>query len=191
MPFDLIVVGTSLGGLAALSTLLSALPPDFGVPIAVVQHRSVESQELLAPELRRQTRLRVSEPQDSEPIQPGWVYIAAADYHLLVEPGMFRLSTEGPVNYARPSIDVLFKSAADAYGDGTLGVVLTGASNDGAAGAARIKREGGTLLVQAPEEAESPVMPRAALQAASVDAILTLSEIRSYLTNLSTGTRSL
>lgn len=181
---EIVVVGTSVGGLAALRTLLDNLPIDFVVPIAVVQHRGVESKEFLLRGLRRYTTLPLREPCDKEPIQPGRIYIAPADYHLLVEPGEFRLSTEGPVNYARPSIDVLFESAADAYGSGTLGVILTGANADGARGAAHIKRAGGLVLVQNLEEAECPVMPRAVLSATAVDGILFLREIGACLGNL-------
>jgi two-component system, chemotaxis family, protein-glutamate methylesterase/glutaminase len=184
MGCEIIVVGTSLGGLLALGALLENLPADFGLPLAVVQHRSVESEATLLRALRRHTALRLLEPLDQEPILPGSIYIAPADYHLLVERGAFRLSTEGPVHYARPSIDVLFESAADAYGNGTVGIVLTGANGDGARGASRIKEKGGLVVVQAPEEAECPVMPRAVLQVISVDYVLPLSGISSYLASL-------
>jgi two-component system, chemotaxis family, protein-glutamate methylesterase/glutaminase len=183
MNCDIIVIGTSLGGLTALGTLLKDFPADYALPIAVVQHRSVESKSLLR-ELRRQTTLRVEEPSDLEPIAPGHLYIAPADYHLLIESRKFRLSTEGPVHYARPSIDVLFESAADAYDSRTVGVILTGANGDGARGSASIKKAGGVVVVQDPEDAECPVMPRATLNATTVDYVLPLQKIRSYLVGL-------
>jgi two-component system, chemotaxis family, protein-glutamate methylesterase/glutaminase len=183
MDYDIIVVGTSLGGLVALNALLRDLPVDFALPIAVVQHRSVESNTLLR-ELRRHSPVRIEEPSDKDPIRPACVYIAPADYHLLVEAGEFRLSTEGPVRYARPSIDVLFESAADTYENRTLGIILTGANADGAWGSTRIKQAGGVIYVQSPEDAECPIMPRATLNATPVDRVLPLSEIRSYLVSL-------
>jgi two-component system chemotaxis response regulator CheB len=180
MRFKIVVVGASLGGLHALEAILSALPEDFPLPVAVVQHRSVLSGEAWVHVLQRHSRLKVREPLDKDPIQPGRVYIAPPDYHLLVDDGAFALSTDEPVLFARPSIDVLFESVADAFGSGTIGVVLTGASEDGARGAARIKRRGGYLVVQDPETAESPVMPRAAL-AAQPDQVLPLGEIGAFL----------
>lgn len=188
MDSDIIVVGASLGGLSALGVLLKDLPADFALPIVLVQHRSVESNTLLR-ELRRLTNLRVEEPSDKDSILRGYLYVAPADYHLLVEPTEFRLSTEGPVHYARPSIDVLFESAADAYGSRTVGVILTGANGDGSRGSARIKQAGGILVVQNPEDAECPIMPRAALNATPADKVLPLPEIRSYLLSLTTDRR--
>jgi len=182
---SLIVIGTSLGGLTALEAVLTALPRDFPLPVAVVQHRSTDSGTTYVRVLQRHAALKVREPEDKEPIQPGYLYVAPPDYHLMVEDGAFALSTEGPVLYARPSIDVLFVSAADAYGEGVVGVVMTGASSDGARGAAKIKEAGGLLLVQEPGTAESPIMPRAALSAATPDWVLPLSEIGPQLLQLS------
>jgi two-component system chemotaxis response regulator CheB len=181
---EIIVVGTSVGGLAALERLLQCLPADFSVPIAVVQHRSVGSGEIMLRELRRYTTLRLDEPFDKEPVSPGRIYLAPADYHLLLEAGEFQLSIEAPVNYARPSIDVLFESAADAYGRRTVGIILTGANSDGALGAARIKQAGGVVIVQNPDEAECPIMPQAAINSTPVDSVLSLSEICNYLGNI-------
>ena len=175
--YEIVVIGTSWGGLAALETVFRGLPDDFNLPIAVVQHRGVLSTERLAATLRRFTALPVQDTQDKEPIVPGRIYLAPPDYHLMVEPGAFALSTEAPVWYARPSIDVLFESAADTYGPRVIGVVLTGASQDGAQGAAHIKARGGRMIVQTPETAESPVMPAAAITAARIDWILPLAEI--------------
>lgn len=184
MKYEIVVIGTSLGGLAALETLFADLPRDFSLPIAVVQHRGVLSTESLSVTLRRHTSLRVRETQDKEEILPGHIYMAPPDYHLMVEPGAFALSTEAPVLYARPSIDVLFESAADAYAERVIGVVLTGASQDGAEGAACIKARGGCVIAEAPETAVSPVMPAAAIAATKVDWILPLPEIGPMLAAL-------
>ncbi|HLK57259.1 MAG TPA: chemotaxis protein CheB [Chthonomonadaceae bacterium] len=185
MGFDIVVIGTSTGGLMALEILLSGLPRNFALPIAIVQHRSVDSGEMLCIILRRHSRLPVLEPHDKEAILPGRVYMAPPDYHLMVEEGAFALSTEGPVSYARPSIDVLFESAADAYRAGVIGVVLTGANQDGARGAVRIKARGGVVVVQDPATAECPVMPQATQERVAVDWTLPLEEIVSCLVRLS------
>lgn len=182
--YEIVVVGASWGGLAALETIFPGLPADFCLPIAVVLHRGVLSTERLASTLRRHTALAVRETQDKEEILPGHIYLAPPDYHLLVEAGAFALSTEAPVWYARPSIDVLFETAADAYPGGVLGVVLTGSSQDGAAGAAHIKARGGRVIVQSPETAASPVMPQAAIEAKAADWILPLAEIGPMLAAL-------
>ena len=184
MPYDLIVVGTSMGGLAAIQTFLMGLPADFEPPIAIVQHRSVESTDLMTRILRRYTTLALREPHDKEPIEKGCVYIAPPDYHLMVEPDGFALSTEGVVTYARPSIDVLFDSAADVYKNRLIGIVLTGANHDGAHGATRIKQAGGIVIVQHPATAESSAMPKAAIKAAKVDFVLGLSEISQCVAKL-------
>jgi two-component system chemotaxis response regulator CheB len=131
--------------------------------------------------LQEVTSLPVREVEDKERIVPGFIYVAPADYHLLIDVGTFALSTDAKVNKARPSIDMLFESAADAYLARVVAVILTGASVDGAAGAARIKAKGGTVVVQDPATAEAPVMPRAALEACLPDRVLTLDAIASYL----------
>lgn len=184
MPYRLVSIGASLGGLRALETLLQALPPDFPIPIAVVLHRRPGSDGALRSILQRYTRLRVREPNDKEPIERGRLYIAPPDYHLLVEGNSFALSTEGPVSFARPSIDVLLESSADAYGPELVAVVLTGANHDGAAGAARVKAQGGVLLVQHPDTAECAVMPKAALAAAAADQVLPLEGLSACLARL-------
>jgi len=183
MRSEIIVMGASAGGLAALGTILGILPSNFALPIVVVQHRSTDSRGLVR-EMRKYTALNVREPNDKEPVRRECLYLAPADYHLLLEPGEFRLSTEGPINYARPSIDVLFQSAADAYGSRTVGVVLTGANSDGTEGAATIKHARGIVVVQNPDEAQCPFMPRSVLNAVRVDHVLSLEEIGSYLVSL-------
>lgn len=175
----LVVVGASLGGLAGLRVLLAGLPREWLVPIAVVQHRVRDADDLLALALQEACPLRVLEPRDKEPLREGHVYLAPGDYHLLVEGDHLALSTEAPVLHSRPSIDVLFESAAEARGPGVVGVVLGGASGDGARGAARIKARGGAVVVEDPDEAEAPAMPRAAL--ASADEVLPLAAIPAWL----------
>ncbi len=182
--FDLIVVGCSLGGMRALETILSAIGPDFPLPIAIVQHRHRQSSERLPEFFRRSTKLRVVDVEDKQHIKRGCVYLAPADYHLLVERGAFSLSVDAAVAYSRPSIDVLFESAADAYTDRLIGVVLTGANADGSRGAKRIKSRGGFLVVQDPATAEAPAMPAAAIAAARVDRILPLDRIGPFLLEL-------
>ncbi len=182
--YELIVIGCSMGGMHALQTIFSALPKNFPVPIAVVQHRYRTSNEGLPEFLRRCTNLDVVDTTDKERLKPGTVYLAPANYHLLVERGELSLSVDEAVAYSRPSIDVLFESAADAYGGGVIGVVLTGANADGARGAARIKNRGGFVLVQDPTTAESPAMPQAAIAATRVDRILPLDRIGPFLVEL-------
>ena len=184
MFFDLIVVGASWGGLDALTVLVRALPQDFAVPVVIVQHRGPDAESFLSGLLQQWTGRKVLEPEDKDPIEPGHIYVAPANYHLLVERGELSLSVDEAVAYSRPSIDVLFESAADAYGPGVIGVVLTGANADGARGALRIKSRGGFVIAQDPETAESPAMPRAAIETARVDRILPLDRIGSFLVEL-------
>jgi two-component system, chemotaxis family, protein-glutamate methylesterase/glutaminase len=182
--YELIVIGCSMGGMAALQTIFAVLPADFPLPIAVVQHRYKTSNEGLPAFFRRHTRVDVVDSTDKEWIKPGTVYLAPANYHLLVERGELSLSVDEAVAYSRPSIDVLFESAALAYGPAVIGVVLTGANADGAKGAARIKSRGGFIVVQDPATAESPAMPQAAIDATRVDRILPLDRIGPFLVEL-------
>ena len=184
MDYGIVLVGTSYGGVAALQEVLPGLAPGLRVPVVVVQHRIRDEDGGLCEVLRDHSRLPVVEPNDKEAVEGGRVYLAPRDYHLLVEDGRFALSVDAPVTYARPSIDVLFESAADAYGEGAIGVVLTGANSDGARGLAKIKERGGFTVVQDPEEAESRAMPAAAAAAAKVDRVLPLREIAPLLNGL-------
>ncbi len=151
----------------------------------VAQHRHRRSSDALPEYFRRQTDLKVVDAEDKQWIEPGHVYLAPADYHLLIERnggrGELSLWVDEAVRHARPSIDVLFESAAEAYGDRLLGIVLTGANDDGARGAARIKVLGGMVVAQDPATAEAPAMPRATIEAAQVDRILRLEEIAPFL----------
>ena len=178
--FRMVVVGVSAGGLHALRTLVRGLPADFDLPVAIVQHRSKDS-ELLCELLQECACIPVAEVTDKEEALPGRVYVAPPDYHLLAEEGFFSLSTDDPVRYSRPSIDVLFASASDVYGPDLVGVVLTGANADGARGLRRIVDRGGYAVVQDPESADVKVMPRAAIAAVPEACVLPLDEIGPHL----------
>jgi two-component system chemotaxis response regulator CheB len=185
---ELIVIGCSLGGMHALERVLGALPADFGAPIAVVQHRHKASNEGLPAYLRKHTVLKVFDADDKQWLEPGHVYLAPANYHLLIEKGEISLSVDEKVAYSRPSIDVLFESAADAYREKLVGVLLTGSNADGAQGAQRIKQQGGFMVVQDPATAEAPAMPQAAIDATRVDRILPLERIGPFLVELCRAT---
>jgi two-component system chemotaxis response regulator CheB len=190
MDISLVAVGTSYGGLQALGVILAGLPAEFAPAVAVVQHRSRDSDETLARLLQDHSRLAVREVDDKEPIVGGTVFIAPPDYHLLVEDGAFALSTEAPVAYSRPSIDVFFESAAEALGALAVGVLLTGANADGAAGLRKIKQHGGYAIVQDPETAVAPAMPAAGIAAGPVDAVLPLERIAEHLVALASSRRA-
>lgn len=176
----MIAIGCSRGGLDAMQEILPHLPADYDIPLAVVQHRAKDSTPLLASILQRHSSLPVVEPDDGSEVSPGMVFLAPADYHLQVEVGgYFSLSVDAPVRYSRPSVDVLFESAAEAFTTDVIGMILTGANDDGAAGARAIRNAGGVVIVQDPSTAESPEMPRAALDAA--DHVLGLREIGEFL----------
>jgi two-component system, chemotaxis family, protein-glutamate methylesterase/glutaminase len=187
----LVVVGSSWGGADALRRLLRTLSPGCGACLVIVNHRR-PGPSPLARTLDRDSPWRVVDAEDKDPLASGVAYLAPGGYHLLVEPGRLALSTEGPVRYSRPSVDVLFESAADAYGAELTGVVLTGNNDDGAAGLARIAVLGGTAVVQDPATAERPAMPAAALAATPGALVLPLEEIGPFLDHRcgSPGTRS-
>jgi two-component system, chemotaxis family, protein-glutamate methylesterase/glutaminase len=179
-----VVIGTSWGGLHALHQVLDALPADLPAAVCVVQHRSPDDEEgALAGLLARRCALPVRDADDKEELRDGEVLIAPPDYHLLVEPGAVALSVDEPVRFSRPSIDVLFNSAADAYRERAIGVVLTGANADGSQGLARIRARGGHAIVQDPATAERAEMPLAAL--AATDAIVVpLDELGARLSHM-------
>ncbi|HEV7992453.1 MAG TPA: chemotaxis protein CheB [Gemmatimonadaceae bacterium] len=185
--YDLVVVGTSWGGLAALRTLVAGLPDSFQMAVTLVQHRHKDSDHLLRTLLQERSALEVCEVEDKMPLEHGHIYVAPPDYHTLVEPGHFSLSTDAPVRYSRPSIDVTFSSAADSYGHRTVGIVLTGANADGADGLRRISDRGGLALIQDPETAESKPMPEAARRAVPRARVMSLSGIVDYLSSLPAG----
>jgi two-component system chemotaxis response regulator CheB len=179
-----VVVGASWGGLHAVGRLLGGLPADFGLPLAVVLHRSSDGEELLCELLSRASPLLVQEAEDKAPLAPGCARIGPRGYHLLVEDGHVALSTEAPVHHSRPSIDVLFESAARAYGPTAIGVVLTGSNDDGAEGLRALRRRGAFAIVQDPAGAERGEMPAAALATAGADAVVALDDVAPLLREL-------
>ena len=185
--YELVVIGTSWGGLSALRELVGGLPRNLELPLVVVPHRHRQSEDLMTSLLQDWTSLHVREIEDKAAIARGTIHIAPADYHVLVEDGHFALSTDAPVNYSRPSIDVTFASVADVFGDRSVGVILTGANADGAQGLKRIADRGGLALVQLPATAESPLMPDAALRSVPEARVLTLAEIAATLGSLPAG----
>jgi two-component system chemotaxis response regulator CheB len=185
MTYEVIAIGASWGGLHAVGTLLEGIPTELDQAIVIAQHRSAESARGgLEALLQRHIARPVSEPHDKEAVEPRRVYVAPADYHLLVDGPRFALSIEGRVQFARPSIDVLFESVAEAYRERAIGIVLTGANEDGAAGLAAIKQNGGVGIVQDPRTATKKTMPEAAIAASRADAVLPLEEIAPFLYGL-------
>ncbi len=186
-PLKAVVIGASAGAVQALLTILPALPASFVLPVLVVVHVPPDRDNVLVSLLQAKCRLTVKEAEDKEPLVGGTVFFAPSDYHLLVETdGTLAISTDEPVNYSRPSIDVLFESAADAFGEALVGVVLTGANHDGAAGLRAVTQAGGTAIVEDPNFAHSRAMPLAALEASPGAAIMTIDAIASYLSSLGT-----
>ena len=187
--YRVVVIGVSAGGIAALGQLLPRLPADFPLPLVVVQHIHPSGGDYLPSSLDGRCALAVKQADEKEALRPGTVYLAPANYHLLIEAdATLSLSLEGPVRYARPSADVLFDSAVEAFGGRVVGVVLTGANDDGAAGLKRIKEAGGAALVQQPESAECDAMPRAALEATPVvDGVLDLEGLAERLVELASA----
>jgi two-component system, chemotaxis family, protein-glutamate methylesterase/glutaminase len=175
--YEIVVIGVSIGALNAMKTILGQLPSGFPLPIVIVIHRERFSDETLQILLAGFGNLPVIEPEDKDDFKPGTIYIAPPDYHLLFEEKHFSLSKDLPVNHARPSIDVLFESAAETFGSMAIGVILTGSSKDGAKGLAAIKKAGGLCIVQHPYEAESNILPTAALTLVPDAEILKLEEI--------------
>ena len=184
--YDLVAVGASLGGVTALRVLLAGLPAAFPTPLAIVQHRGaegggVDGDSALATLLSEGTSIPIVEPTDREPIRPGVAYLAPPGYHMMVEPGFLTLSIEAPVSFARPSIDVLFETAAEAYGRRLAAILLTCSSEDGAAGMLAAARRGGLTIVEDPVSAHSPVAGRSALALTSVHHVLPLDRIAGVL----------
>lgn len=177
-----IVIGGSVGAIEALSVILGSLPHEYPLPLFVVVHLPPDRKSGLTELFAARCQIQVKEAEDKEPIRSGTVYFAPPNYHLLVEPDFrLSLSSDEPVLYSRPSIDVLFESAADAYGNGLVGVILTGANNDGANGLRAVCEAGGTALVQKPETAEASAMPQAALNACPRARVMPLEEIAGAL----------
>ena len=184
--YDAVVVGVSAGGQEALDHVLSPLPVGYPLVVVVVQHIPADAGGLIASSLDRCCALRVKDAADKEPLKAGTVYVAPAGYHLLVEEErIFSLSVDELVNWARPSIDVLFESAADVFEERLVGVILTGANGDGSEGLRAVKEQGGLAVVQDPQTARVDVKPRAALEATEVDHVVDLDGVAALLLGLS------
>ncbi len=179
---EAVVIGASSGAIEAITTILPRLPEGFRLPVLIVVHLPPDHLSTLPELFQSRTSLPVKEAEDTEPIHPGTIYVAPPDYHLLVEiEGTLSLSSEEPVQYSRPSIDVLFETAADAYESALIGIVLTGANSDGANGLREIWNAGGTPVVQSPDEAQAPLMPEAALAHCPAAQVMTLNQIAEFL----------
>lgn len=185
---DAIAIGGSAGGVSALATLLPALSASYRGAVFIVVHLPRERRSLLASILAPWCALPVCEADDKVPVEPGTVYVAPADYHMLIDVlddgPQLALSADEPVHYSRPAIDVFFEAAADVYGSRLLGIILTGASEDGAAGLAAVARAGGRAAVQDPDTAEVPVMPAAALRLVSDAQVRPLDGLAALLTEV-------
>lgn len=188
---DAVVIGASAGGVEALSVVLPAIPRRYRGAVMVVQHVPRERPSLLVDLFAPKCQLTVREAEDKEVIEPGTIYFAPADYHLLVDRGpALALSLDPPVNYSRPSIDVLFESAADVYGPSLVGVILTGASSDGALGLKAVFEAGGTTCVQEPSSAQAPLMVESALRRVSAHHVLGLHELAALLGTIAATTEA-
>jgi len=183
--YQAVVIGSSAGGLNALKLLFNELDEKFKLPVIIVQHISPNSENYLIQILNDLKKMSVKEADEKEKPEKGNAYIAPPNYHLLLEPDQtFSLTIDERVNYARPSIDVLFETAAEAYREKLIGIILTGANNDGSKGLKRIKEMGGLTIVQDPETAEVNSMPRAAILASAVDKIMSIKEIAGFLNSI-------
>ena len=183
--YKALVIGVSAGGLNALSILLASFTADFPIPIIVTQHRLPAKNDLLTGILRTITQLKVRKAEDKDNIEPGYIYLAPPDYHLLIENDKtISLSCDEKVNFARPSIDVMFKSAASVWGSDLIGVILTGSSSDGSLGMVQIKKSGGMTIAEDPETAEYSMMPQSAINIGSIDQVLSLSKIGEFINDL-------
>lgn len=182
MCYEAIVIGVSSGGMTALNTLLSLLPKTFSIPIIILQHIGANSDNKWIDILNKRTNITIKEAEEKEKIEKGNAYVSPPNYHLLIERDKtFSFTIDERVNYARPSIDVLFESAADAYKSKLIGIILTGSNNDGARSLKRIKEYGGMAIAQDPDTAESSYMPASAIATVKMDYILTLQGISALL----------
>ncbi len=185
MKYEAIVIGVSAGGMKALNTILRRLPSDFALSIIIVQHVHPDSDAFTVKFLNDRCSLTVKQADEKELILPGVIYIAPPNYHLLVEEDKtFSLSTDKHIYYARPSIDVLFETAADVFNEKLIGIILTGANEDGSQGLRKIKESGGLTIVQDPDTAEVDTMPKAAIASTKIDYILPLEKIGHFICTL-------
>jgi two-component system chemotaxis response regulator CheB len=180
-----IVIGASYGGLHALSLLLSGMPRSYSIPIIIVQHRSKDERDLLETVLQQKCEIKIKQADEKEEILGECVYMAPPNYHLMIEPDRtFSLSIDPSIRFSRPSIDVLFESAAEVYTDKLVGIILTGSNADGANGIRRIHQLGGCTIAQDPGEANAPSMPLASIRTGAVKQVLTLKEILAFLNQI-------
>jgi two-component system chemotaxis response regulator CheB len=180
--YKAVVIGVSAGGLEALTLLLPTFKKDFPLPIFVVQHVGDDASGFLCSHLAARCQLKVIEPDDKQPIKPGVIYIAPSGYHMIVDsPQTISLSVDPRVNYSRPSIDLLFQSAAEAFQESLIGVVLTGANSDGTEGIKLIKKKQGLTIAQDPLTAEVAVMPQSAIDSGCIDRVLPLNEMAEFI----------
>lgn len=185
LAYDVLAIGASWGGVDMLMRLVRDLPPDWSLPVVIVQHQHPNSGNALERILSKVTRLPVRDVEDKDRMAPGHVYIAPANYHLLVEDdGTFSLSIEAPVKFCRPAVDVTFGCLARVFGKRAISLVLTGANDDGAEGTRMIRAAGGHTLAQSPSSAEAPAMPEAAIATGAVDMVLEPGEIVPHLRHL-------
>jgi len=185
MKYEAIVIGVSSGGMITLNTILRHLPSDFALSIIIVQHQHPESDDFIAKFLDAKCSLTVKQADEKESILPGVIYIAPPNYHLMIEEDRtFSLTIDKRVHYARPSIDILFETAADVFGEKLVGIILTGANKDGSHGLRKIKESGGLTIVQDPDTAEVDTMPKAAIASTKIDYILPLEKIGPFICTL-------
>ncbi len=183
--YEAIVIGASAGGLTAITTLIKGLSENFPLPILVAKHIAASDRGGTAKVLNKVTPMPVHEAMDKQPVCPGSVYLAPANYHMLIEnKALICLNADERVCHVRPSVDVLFRSAASVFGDRLVAIVLTGANHDGAEGIKAVKRLGGLTIAQCPASAEAVVMPNAAIATGSVDRVLPLDEISAFINYL-------
>lgn len=182
--YELVVIGCSWGGFQGLRRLFADLPAGFPIPIVVAQHRLAQGEDGLDASMQSASAIPIMDVTDKEPLVGGAIYLAPSDYHTIVDGKSLALSTEDAVNFARPSIDILFESAANSYGDSLIAVILTGANDDGALGLRRVKELGGYTIVQDPGSAVRREMPDAALAQVRADLVVPLEEIGPHLVQL-------
>ena len=185
MKYEAIVIGVSAGGIMTLNTILRHLPSDFALSIIIVQHQHPHSDAFIAEFLDNRCSLTVKQADEKEIIMPGKIYIAPPNYHLMIEEDRtFSLTIDKRVHYARPSIDILFETAADVFNEKLVGIILTGANDDGSRGLKKIKESGGLTIVQDPDTAEIDTMPKAAIASTKIDYILPLEKIGPFICTL-------
>ena len=182
---DVVLIGGSTGSLEVLLQALPALKPPLSFALVIILHRKNSTDSTLANLLSLKTSMALTEVDDKDPIRPGAIYLAPADYHLLIEQDRtFSLDDSEKVNYSRPSIDVTFESAADVYGPSLVGILLSGANADGTAGLIAIKKAGGITVAQHPDTALVAFMPQQAISNATIDHVLDLKQLTTYLNAL-------